>query len=258
MTVDSLVTAAREQRLVSTGMDGVKSWLEAHETMHGAVEKVARPFAGSLKSLVGVADKAIGLSVNAVETNVYKPVVEKNGDFTLSGAVGIANDNMAGLAKTTYTSVQKKVSSAINYVIPDDPADSSSPETCVTSRIKSRASHLVDTARDVSQKLPIDVVGVADVAVGKSKSLCSTTYQNARSAFSLTTKTAKDALRHAARVGFFALPKEVGVVGLQTVGLLSRGPEYDAVRHTVGDLFLAYKRLVFFHVPQQSESTQTN
>jgi hypothetical protein len=84
MTVDSLVAAAREQRLVSTGVDGVKTWLEAHETMQGAVGKMARPFAEPLKSLVGVADKAIGYSVNAVEENVYKPVVEKNGDFTLS------------------------------------------------------------------------------------------------------------------------------------------------------------------------------
>lgn len=84
MTVDTLVSAAREQRLVASSLDGVKLWLETHETVNAAVEKVARPFAEPLGTLVDVADKAIGFSVNAVETKVYKPVVEKNGGFTLS------------------------------------------------------------------------------------------------------------------------------------------------------------------------------
>jgi hypothetical protein len=84
MTVDALVAAAREQRLVAGGVEGVKTWLEGHETVNAAVEKVARPFVEPLGSLVGAADRAIGYSVNAVETNVYRPVVQKNGDFTLS------------------------------------------------------------------------------------------------------------------------------------------------------------------------------
>jgi hypothetical protein len=36
---------------------------------------------------------------------------------------------MTGLAKTTYDSVQKTVSSAIHYVIPEDPAVGESPQT---------------------------------------------------------------------------------------------------------------------------------
>eukprot|EP00474_Spongospora_subterranea_P008355 CRZ08813.1 hypothetical protein [Spongospora subterranea] len=266
MTYDSLLDAAREHRLVSDGVGDLKSWLEgSHQTVNAAVEKVGRPFADPINTMVGVADNAISCTVAAVEEKVYKPVLNKNGAFTITGAVEVANEGVTDLAKTTYASVQKNVVSAlstsINYVLPGEEPESTEPEeptfSNVAGTLHRRLTHKASgVARNVKSfgetHLPSNVVNAADNAVSTTQTMYGTACSNAKSAAEVTKAVAFQTWSHAMTVHpFFGLPKELGSLALQLAGLQPCGPLYNSAKKSLQEVFSAYKRLLLFQCPEQ-------
>ncbi|CEO98253.1 unnamed protein product (mitochondrion) [Plasmodiophora brassicae] len=245
MTLADLAGKLRDQRLLADGVsygsakaDEFLQWVGGSpSTVHAVAGTIAPP----INAVVGRVDSVLGESFNALEGSVK----------------AVRQGETVVVVKDTINNVQSKVvacaANAVDRLLPNEgdqltnEAKLSDVNQALFSRIQDRFTGYAHAVAKTSEKLPVDIVGLATSTILASVSLTKTAKGNGLEALKVTSSTAARAWKHVAKVGLLSgVPREILSLSKQVTGLSDRDELYSSTTSTLTDLGTVYKRLLLF------------